>query len=177
MIKSKSGLFLKRYFHRFCIITHQKGEITSPKCWDLRSCLGRRRFECLWDIEMRSLFSAVSPNFPERSKQRIQRHPVSLVTHQTSSHLPLWVPKPGKFSYFLSLIWTDFTLNTSLILFLYQLQVEDILFKASWFIFQVLPHLTEVKIIKLFFLLHYSRLRKAWFIKVLNMEGARELLC
>lgn len=80
-----------------------------------------------------------------------------------------------------SLIWTispDFTLKALIMLIRYQLHVEDIIFKAFWFTFQILPHLREVKIIIFFFLwLYYSRLRKAWFIKVLNVEGVKELLC
>lgn len=61
-----------------------------------------------------------------------------------------------------------------------QLPAPDILLKASKFIFQVLPHLTEGKNRYVFFcfLIALFLVKKSpWFIKVLHMEGGGGLLC
>lgn len=86
---------------------------------------------------------------------------------------------------FESLIWTifpDFAVNHWQCW--YQLRVEDVLFKEDEVLFKHSDSCSTSFPLKggknhYFFSLwlHYSRLRKAWFIKVLNVEAARERLC
>lgn len=67
MMKSYFCYTLRIFFYRFCIITSGLWEwkllLWSAEFCDAQVCSGRRRCDHLSAVQMRSLFSAVSPNF------------------------------------------------------------------------------------------------------------------
>lgn len=74
------------HYHFLFVTGEWKLLLWSAEIWDARVCLGRHRCDRLSAVKMRSLFSAVSPNFL-KGHNRAKPSTFSFFFHQTPFHL------------------------------------------------------------------------------------------